>query len=81
MPSQGNSGASNSTRSAPILIMETAFEQLEQREQEFIKDVIVDMRFDANGIKIPMKGVNRIKAIAEAMAICILESKRSGDTS
>lgn len=61
--------------------METAFEQLEQREQEFIKDVIVDMRFDANGIKIPMKGVTRIKAIAEAMAVCILESKRCGDTS
>ena len=61
--------------------METALEQLEQHEQEFIRDVIVDMRFDANGIKIPRKGVNRIKAIAEAMAVCILESKRCGDTS
>lgn len=55
--------------------METALAQLEEREQQFIHDVIKDMLYDAKGIKITMRGAEHLQAIAEAMACCILESK------
>jgi hypothetical protein len=54
--------------------------KLETREQEFVRDVINDMLYDAKGIKIPMKGAKHLRAIAEAMATCIYESKQENSS-
>lgn len=75
MPSKGNSGASNSTLSAPRLNMATALSQLDSDEEQFISDVIKDMLFDAKCLKIHMRGSTQLQNIAEAMAACILKGK------
>ena len=54
---------------------DTTLSKLDPREQQFIQDVIKDILYDAHGIKIPMKGQKRILGIAEAMAVCIFESR------
>lgn len=59
--------------------VKTAFSRLDSSEQQFIKDVVADMIYDGKGINIKMKGAANINAIAEAMAICILDSNRKNE--
>jgi len=56
---------------------ESVLSKLNPREQQFVKDVVNDMLFDANGIRIKMKGAKRIRAIMDSIALCIYESQGS----
>lgn len=55
---------------------ESKFEQLSEKEQEFVSDVVKDMLYDARGIHISMKGSKFINTIQESISNCIIKSRK-----